>query len=310
MIEPRTDTPATGRSPLVAVVLSLFATGLGHVYSGQIVRGLGLFLLSLLFGPVTALAAFLNPSTVLLVVILGSVLVVLGVYLYAIVDAYRVARRARTHYQLRDYNRPIVYAVFLLIGLPYPAAVFYILRANCFEAYLVPTASEVPNILPGDHILANKVALQGRFPRRGETTVFYHNLPEGQRTWIKRVIALPGDTVAVHNGEVTLNGKKLERDRVSLSTLAGLTPDIQGEVYEEVNGGTRYLTLVGPVQEPIPDFPEQKVPEGHLFVLGDNRNLSRDSREFGFILRADVIGSVQYIYLPAQRWRRFGACAD
>jgi signal peptidase I len=302
-----TETPATGRSPLVAVVLSLFATGLGHIYSGQLVRGLTLFLVSLLFGPVIAGAAFLSPSTAVLIGLLLTVLVVLGVYLYALVDAYRVARRSREHYQLRDYNRPIVYAVFILVGLPYPATVCYVLRANCFEAYLIPTRSEVPNLLPGDHFLVNKVTLQLRFPKRGDVVAFHHHVGEAEQTWVKRVIGLPGDAVELRNGEVILNGKKLERDRVPAGSLTGITEGIDGEVYEEINGEARYRIMIIPVTNPLPDFPEHKVPEGQLFVLGDNRNDSRDSRDFGCIPRADVVGQIQYIYYPAQSWRRFGA---
>src|SRR5262249_14947578 len=112
-----TEPLATGRSPLAAVVLSLFAPGLGHLYGGQFVRGFTLLLVPLLFGPVVAGAAFLKPSTMVLIGLLLTAAVVLGVYVYALVDAYRVARRSRETYPLRDYNRPIVYAVFILVWL-------------------------------------------------------------------------------------------------------------------------------------------------------------------------------------------------
>jgi signal peptidase I len=258
---------------------------------------------------VIAGAAFLRPSTAVLIGLLVTVLVVLGVYLYSIVDAYRVARREGANYQLHDYNRPIVYAVFIVVGLTYPASVFYVLRANCFAAYLIPTRSEIPTLLPGDHVLVNRVTLQLRYPMRGDVVVFRHNLGEMQQTWVKRVIGLPGDTVEIRQGEVILNGKKLERDRVPVSSLTGITSGIDGEVYEEINGGARYRIMIAPAPEPIPDFQKQEVPEGQLFVLGDNRNESRDSRSFGCIPRADVVGQLQYIYYPAQGWERFGACA-
>jgi signal peptidase I len=303
-----TENRATGRNPLAAVVLSLFAPGLGHIYGGQIGRGFALFLAPLLFGPVVAGAAFLKPSTIVLIGLLLMAAAVIGVYLYALLDAYRLARQCRD--PLRDYNRPIVYAVFILVWLTYPAAILFVLRENCFAAYLIPTQSEIPTLFPGDHVLVNKVPLQLRYPKRGDVVAFRHNLGDMQQTWVKRVIGLPGDTVEIRDGEVILNGKKLERDRVPLSSLAGITERIDGAIYEEINGDARYQIMIAPVAEPIADCKKQEVPEGQLFLLGDNRNESRDSRYFGCIPRADVVGQLQYIYYPAQSWRRFGASGN
>jgi signal peptidase I len=300
----------TRRNPLAAVVLSLFAPGLGHIYSGEVARGFTLFLVPLLFGPVVAGLTLLRPSTTVLIALLFTVFVVLGVYLYAVGDAFRVARRSRQNYPLRDYNRPIVYAVFILVWLTYPPTVLYALRENCFAAYFIPTRSEIPTLFPGDHVLVNRVTLQLRYPKRGDVVAFRHNLGDMQQTWVKRVIGLPGDTVEIRNGEVILNGKKLERDRVPAASLADRADGIDGEVFEEINGEARYQIMIAPVTEPIPDCKKQEVPEGRVFVLGDNRNDSRDSRYFGCIPRADVVGQLQYIYYPAQTWRRFGACAN
>src|SRR5688500_6420573 len=106
------NTPKTpDRSPLVAVILSLSATGLGQVYCGRIVRGLIMFLGSLLFAPVIVAAALAPPATVVLVGLIVALVGVLGVYVYAVVDAFRLARRSRDHFQPMDYNRPLAYAL-------------------------------------------------------------------------------------------------------------------------------------------------------------------------------------------------------
>jgi signal peptidase I len=234
---------------------------------------------------------------------------VLGVIVFAAVDAYRVARRVRGPFEPREYNRGLVYALFILVGLTYPVGVVSYLRANVFEAFYVPTASEVPNILPGDRVLVNKVVLQRRFVRRGDVIVFRHPR-QRQLTYIKRVVGLPGDTVQVRGGRVYVNGKKLERDRVPAASLAVPAEDLDGEVYYESNAGSRYRVMVGPAARPAGDFAASKVPEGSCFVLGDNRNRSQDSREFGFVPLGEVVGLVQYIYLPAGSWSRFGAYTD
>ena len=112
---------APARSPLIAVILSLAATGLGQIYCGRIVRGLVMFLGSLLFVPAIVVAALLPPSTVVLVGLILALLTVLGVYVFAVVDAFRLARRGRDLFQSMDYNHPLVYALFILVGLTYPA---------------------------------------------------------------------------------------------------------------------------------------------------------------------------------------------
>jgi len=300
-----TDTPTTRRQPWVAVVLSLFATGLGHIYCGRIVTGLVLFLASLLFAPIAVAAAFMAPSTAVLVGLMAATIAVLGIHVYAVVDAYRVARKTRDHFEPREYNRGGVYALFILVGVSYPPGVVHYLRANVFEAFSIPNASEVPNFLPGDHILVNKLTLQRRFPRRGDVVVF-HNPRDRRLTWIKRVIALPGDTVAVRGNEVVVNGKKLEHDRVPAAGLSGIREAVDGQVFYETNAGSRYQIMLSPTSEAVADYPEKRVPEGACFVLGDNRNHSRDSREFGFVALGEVFGLAEYIYYPAETWTRFG----
>src|SRR5688572_13691623 len=296
---------APARSPSVAVILSLAATGLGQIYCGRIVRGLVMFLGSMLFAPLIVAAALLPPATVVLVGLIFALLAVLGVYVYAVVDAFRLARRGRDHFQPMDYNRPLVYALFVLVGLTYAAGGLYFIRSNVFEAFRIPTASEMPTLLPGDRILVNKTTYQRRFVRRGDEVVFRVSSEPGLH-WAKRVIALPGDTVEVKDNEVFVNGQKLPRAPVPRASLGAAAQEIHGELFEETNSSRRYRILFAAGTKPLPDYPQAKVPDGACFVLGDNRNTSRDSRTMGFVALGDVLGDVQYRYWPAATWTRFG----
>jgi signal peptidase I len=298
-----TPSPNCAREPWLAAVLSLFAPGLGHLYTGRLVPGLVLFLLSLLFVPLVVLAALVDRSTVVLVVLIAAGVALPGVYLYAVLGAYRSARRQREDYQPREYNRPSLYALFILVGSAYAVGgAWYV--PHVFEAFYIPTESMAPNILDGDHILVNKLAYQRRIPQRGDVIVFRVPRKPGL-TWIKRVIGLPGDTVEVRANEVLVNGRKLERDRVP----AGAVPvPLQGEVFEESNAGRRYRILVG--KEESADQAKTTVPEGTCYVLGDHRDRSSDSREFGPVPLASILGSVPYIYYPAATWERFGAVRE
>lgn len=294
----------TVRAPWIAVILSLAATGLGQIYCGRIRRGLMMFLGSSLFAPLIVIAALLPSATVVLLGLLLALAAVLGLYVFAIVDAFRLARR-RELYEPKEYNHLALYALFIVVGLTYPAGVLYFIRSNVFEAFLIPSASEVPTLLPADRVLVNKTTRQWRYPRRGDLVVFRVASREG-RNWIKRIIALPGDTVEVKANEVIVNGEKLQRDRLPLASLGAVTTDVEDELFEETNAGLRYRILIKAGTDPLPDHPSVKVPDGTCFVLGDNRNKSRDSRTVGFVALGDVLGDVQYVYWPAVTWSRFG----
>jgi signal peptidase I len=309
---------APDRSPLVAVLLSLLATGLGQIYCGRIVRGLVMFLGSLMFAPLLVVAALLPPATVVLVGLIVALLVVLGVYVYAVVDAFRLARLARlahlahrsgAHFQPLDSHRPLVYALFVLVGLTYAAGGLHFIRSSVFEAFEIPTASEMPTLLPGDRVLVNKTTYQRRFVRRGDEVVF-RVVSEPGRNWVKRVIAVPGDTVEVKGNEVFVNGQPLPREPVPPASLGAAAQELKGETFEETNSGRRYRILFAADTKPLPDYPPAQVPEGMCFVLGDNRNNSRDSRTLGFVALGDVLGEVQYRYWPAVTWTRFGVLTE
>lgn len=300
---------ASARSPLIAVILSLAATGLGQIYCGRIVRGLAMFLGSLLFAPAIVVAARLPPATIVLVGLILALLTVLGVYVFAVVDAFRLARRGPDHFQSRDYNHPLIYALMILVGLTYSTGGWYFIRSNVFEAFAVPTASEVPTLLPGDRILVNKTTYGRRFIRRGDEVVFRVRSEPGM-TWVKRVVALPGDTIEVKNNEVFVNGQPLTREPAPRASLGPAAQEAKGELFEETNAGRRYRILFAAGTKPLPDYTRTKVPDGMCFMLGDNRNSSRDSRTFGFVALGDILGDVQYRYWPAATWTRFGALPD
>lgn len=300
---------SSSRIPLIAATLSLASTGLGQIYCGRIARGLVLFLGSLLFAPAIVLAALLPPGTMVLVGLILGLSTVLAIYIFAVVDAFRLARRGGGNFQSMDYNHPLIYALFILVGLAYSAGGLYFIRSSVFEAFAIPTASEAPTLLPGDRVLVNKTTFQRRFLRRGDEVVFRVASEPGLH-WVKRVIALPGDTVEVKGNDVLVNGRPLVREPSPRSSLGPAARVVEGELFEETNAGRRYRILFAANTNPLPDYPETKVPSGMCFVLGDNRNKSRDSRTIGFVALGDVLGDVQYRYWPAATWRRFGVVSE
>ena len=200
------------RSPWTALTLSLLCAGVGHVYCGKAARGLVIYCAWFLLPVAVVLAATLPASrTVLFGLVLLPVIALFVLYWYAAASAWRAARQSREVFRLQDYNRPALYALLIVVGLIYPVGIISGLRQFVFEAFVVPTASMCPTILPGDRVLVNKLIWNHSLPRRGELVVF-RNPGSGANVFIKRVVAVAGDTIAVRNGVVWVNDQPLPRE--------------------------------------------------------------------------------------------------
>jgi signal peptidase I len=149
--------------------------------------------------------------------------------------------------------------------------------------------------------------------QRGDIVVL-HNPNNRSQANIKRVVALPGDTVEIKDGLLYVNDKKLERQLVGPSAAEG-SETLSGEIYWETNGSAKYRVLSAPPTAPTApttaltatapsaksdDLARRTVPNGRCLVLGDNRSHSSDSRDYGPVPLADLIGRAECIYWP--RW--------
>jgi signal peptidase I len=179
---------------------------------------------------------------------------------------------------VREYFESIVVAVILALFI----------RTFVVQAFKIPTGSMEPNLLVGDHLLVNKFVfaptaypaeralLPMREIRRGDIVVF--KFPEDpERDFIKRVIGLPGDTVELRSREVFINGQKAAEPYAHY-----LFPVGEGQESTSFDVRERY----GPVT----------VPDGHYFMMGDNRDNSQDSRYWGFLPADYVKGRALMIY--------------
>ena len=136
------------------------------------------------------------------------------------------------------------------------------------QAFQVEQYSMEPTLLPHDRVLVDKFLYRLRQPRRGDVIVLKYPL-NPQRNYIKRIVALPGDTLQVKDGKLFINATQVR------------------EPY--VNG------------VPQGDFGPMTVPEDSVFVMGDNRNNSEDSRSFGALKKEQIVGQAILIYWPPPR---------
>lgn len=300
------------RKPLVAIVLSLVEPGLGHIYCGRIVKGIILAFLSGIFVPVIFTTSLVSQTSVKITIVVVSVFVSLVIWLFAIIDSWHTARHTAADYTLKDYNRWYLYAIFIIASMFNSRLLSSYVKETLVEAFRVTAASDYPTVIPRDRILANKIAYKNKDPKRGDLVVFTN--PEDRCVcWIKRVVAVAGDTVEIKDNELYINDQKLERQKLPQSIFDNIRIDVEGkplvgEVFEEINDGVKYkIFLAEPPNDPAsPDFSKITVPPYHCFVLGDNRNISRDSRHFGSIPLGIIKGRVDYLYWPAKDWSRFG----
>ena len=192
----------------------------------------------------------------------------------------------------REYIEAIVIAVLLAM----------VIRQFAVQAFTIPSGSMMDTLLIGDYILVNKflfgaeipltdVHLPGlRAPARGDIIVFKYPNDE-TRDFIKRIIAVGGDTVQVKDNQVWLNGKLQDEPYVRPGSFRETSPTHCGYMYG---------------CEPM------RVPEGSYFVMGDNRDNSQDSRYWGFVKREKIRGKAFLIYWSWNgethwlRWRRLG----
>jgi signal peptidase I len=277
----------------IACVLSLCCTGLGHLHAGKLKRGLVLFLASLVIVPVAALFAGLVSSTAALLGLIVAFLSLLGLWLFAVVDACRLTSRS-VESERHDYQKPLVYALFVAAGIASPMLSTAYVRQNLLEAFYLPGDSMAPALRRGDHILANKARWRIENLDRSDVVVF--RPPDHRhRNYIKRIIGLPGDRVAVAGMEITVNGQPIpdvsQTQPAAGKEARGERPARQGELPTQAEADRR----------------EEAVPPGMCYVLGDNRENSRDSREFGLVPLGDIVGVAVYIYCPGDSWSRFGA---
>jgi len=277
------------RKSVSAVALSLLMPGLGHLYCGRIVTGLVLAFLS----SISMLVFFLmlvvrTPSwTPSLAVLLAASF---SIALFAFVDSWRLARRIGKSYVLKDYNRWYVYTL-LVLGMGTGSLVYAeYTKTRFMEAFRVPTVGMNPTIMQGDRILANKIAYDGRSPERGDVIVF-PNPDNLKMTFVKRIVALEGETVELRDGALYINGKKLAREPL-------------GPTVWEVNGTARYK--IRPADGPGANFGPVTVPKHHVFTLNDNREVTQDSRSYGPIPIVGIKGRVDYIYFPFNHWSCLG----
>jgi signal peptidase I len=186
------------------------------------------------------------------------------------------------------------------------AAICGLLFRQAFRPAKVMSTSMVPTILPSDHLWVERLGrATGRPPRRGEVIVFRHRAFGESGTLVKRVIGLPGDRVAMVDSRPVLNGHEVPGCNAGTYAWFGASRASRGHLVVEWLDGQAYLTVHAPGPQ---RFDEYVVKPDEVFVLGDNRGVSNDSRnwqEGRGVAFAEIEGRVAHVLFGTDRRGRF-----
>jgi signal peptidase I len=216
----------------------------------------------------------------------------------------------------KEWLKPLL-VIGLLVGS---------LRSAVADWNHVPTGSMKPTILEGDRVLINKLAYDLKVPfttwhiaewgnpQRGDIVVFFS--PADGKRLIKRVIGVPGDTLAMENNRLSVNGQPVEYEPLETEVSNGIdAPEREASLFAAEKLETRrHAVMAIPALNAMRSFNPVTVPEGNYFMMGDNRDNSFDSRFYGTVPRKKIVGRASRVafslnrdqyYLP--RMDRFGA---
>lgn len=205
-------------------------------------------------------------------------------------------------------------------------ALVFAVRSSVIEAFKIPSGSMIPTLLVGDYIFVNKFAYDLHFPftewftdrglvlyhrdipKRGDIIVFKY--PKNESVYfIKRVIGVPGDTIELRDKVLYVNGKEMSQTPLAAQDQSSILTDVDNShtrgtdlkiVHEDLTGTRHWVMLdqnTYSATSVTSNFGPVSVPDDSLFMMGDNRDFSNDSRFWGFVPMKNVKGRAMFIWM-------------
>ena len=291
------------RRAWLAALLSLLLPGLGQLYNRQVQLALALIMLNLIVALPGKWLIAAVPADLVVPVSAIVLLIALVYFLFAIVQAAIHAWRVKA-VSLAWFNRWYLY-IGLIAFLAIVQIVAELAPVPSIDAYNSPSGSMSPTLAEGDYCQTRTRAFAGRLPERGEIAVF-RPTSDPDVDFVKRIIGLPGDRIQMREGRLYINDVIVERVELSREEAASLPQHYPDDrLYREtLPGGTSHLISEVSDTAYNDNTREFVVPAEHVFVLGDNRDRSNDSRAtLGFIPLAGLHDKPLFIYWSADKSR-------
>ncbi len=293
--------PPKKRKWWLALLLHWFL-GAGYLYIGQPRRYFLYISLPFLtiFFTLLPRPEFIDPR-----LYIGAVIaLLLCIYIVSSIDIFMTCAR-RKEYHLKRYNKWWIYLGSYLCGVviySFNLSLLHIFdQQRQIRPYFIPSGNNIPTLTRGDYILADSCGFDCIKPQRGDMVIL--KLPTNESIdYIERIVGLPGDTIQLTNGVVYLNGEALPKLRAPEDYFQvddfGNAKKI-AQFKETLPNGPEYTVLDLTPNGPLDNTPEYYVPEGHYFVMGDNRDNSADSRilsQIGYVPAKNIYAKPLFIY--------------
>lgn len=262
------------RVPVVAALLSIVTPGLGQVYNGQLLKGIVFYSIALLILPLMAVTGLQYQFYGLLALLgfgIAYYLFIAGEALFSAVKKKEII--------LKSYNRWYYYLLYVILAFGIGTITENISKTESLgiKAYEIPTGTMMPTLLSGDHIIVDLKHYKNNIPPKGDIIVFKY--PENpSRDFIKRIVATENDVIESKDKIIYINGKAVIEDYIQ---------HVDNEVRPKGN-------------DPRDNFEPFTVPRDKVFVMGDNRDQSYDSRYWGYVDKNQIRGKALYIYWSKQ----------
>jgi signal peptidase I len=276
------------RKAWISAILTILIVGLGHIYSGNAKRGIFLYFIPQSIFVVICIGLLLKyPNMIGLIL---TLLLFVCFYIFCISDAIRFSKPKKSSYNLKKYNRWYIYLLcWILSAFIFQPLFGTAIKRHIIQAYKIPSGAMIPTLQIGDQILTKKKYLLGDSINRGDIVTF--PFPEDpSKVFIKRVIGLGGEKFEIKEKQVFINNIPLTESYIQ-------------------NTDNR---IISAKQMPRDNFGPIDIPDDSLFVMGDNRDESNDSRFWGFIKKSSVTGKAISVYWSWDklntkvRWHRIG----
>lgn len=228
-------------------------------------------IINAIYGVMLILTLTINTPGFYLVLIIGSILTLMGLvgFIFWIRRLINISQENNDDTNIKGWFSLVrSFDIVLIIGL--------LFRIIILQPYIVEGSSMEPNFQNREIMLVDKLSYRFNDPNRGDVVIFHAPKNPGE-DYIKRVIGIPGETVVIGQGKIYVDGKKINESYLPTST-------------KTENGKNT-------------DFFRQTLGPDEYFVLGDNRNNSSDSREWGVLPKINIVGKAWYILLP---WNSHG----
>jgi len=211
-------------------------------------------------------------------------------------------------------SKRIVISFWLIMLIMFGA--YQLLVSSSFSRYGIASVSMNPTLIHGDYVISKQLTKESHGDSNsiaglgyGDIVIFEH--PEGDEIQVKRIVALAGDRVTYSGNSLTINDEKIKRETINTNNSSSPFLWLKTELYSENNHDKKYLISISGESAQVRG--EVVVPPGHVFVMGDNRNQSIDSRFWGVLAVDNILEKPLFIWWsvkpgvqPSIRWNRIG----